>query len=166
MEVSSIGRRIFTAVPSTRQVRVGHIAHVGDAPAQNSHLGDKSSMFTCSSSPLKKEKGEKKREKGWPESNGSFVAETGPPLSHLSRQRSRKSDHAYTLWADLQYVQSPRPLQETASLYPEDPPEQRNLSLTYSSKGTSVGSLSTSLALSTQLCLCRQIRPTPNIFSS
>lgn len=51
MEVSSIGRRIFTAVPSTRQVRV---AHVGDAPAQNSHLGDKSSMFTCSSSPFKK----------------------------------------------------------------------------------------------------------------
>lgn len=61
MEVSSIGRRIFTAVPSTRQVRVGRIAHVGDAPAQNSHLGDKSSMFTCSSSHFKKNN--QKREK-------------------------------------------------------------------------------------------------------
>lgn len=54
MEVASIGRRIFTAVPSTRQDRVGCIAHVGDSPAQNSHLGEKSSTFTCSSSPFKK----------------------------------------------------------------------------------------------------------------
>lgn len=36
-------------------------------------------------------------EKGWPESNASFVAETGLPLSHLCRQRSRQSCHAYTL---------------------------------------------------------------------
>lgn len=43
MEISSIGRRILTAVPSTGQLRVGWIAYIGDAPAQYSHLGDNGS---------------------------------------------------------------------------------------------------------------------------
>lgn len=49
-----------------------------------------------------------------------------------------------------------RPLQVTASWYPDEPPEQRNLSGTYSSRVTSVGSVSVCLAFSTQAGLCRQ----------
>lgn len=53
MEVSRVGRRVLAAVPSALQARVGWVAHVGDAPAQNSHLGGKSSVLRCSSSPFK-----------------------------------------------------------------------------------------------------------------
>lgn len=49
-----------------------------------------------------------------------------------------------------------RPLQLTASLCSKEPPEQRNLSGTYSSRVTSVGPVSVCLAFSTQAGLCRQ----------
>lgn len=48
------------------------------------------------------------------------------------------------------------PLQLKASEYPEDPLEQRNLSVTYSSTVTSVGSVRVFIAFSTQPRLCRQ----------
>lgn len=96
----------------------------------------------------------------WPESSAFFFAETGIHQSHLCRKRRYVDIMWSSCWSncgvyDTAHAQF-RPLQAWASWYPTDPPEQRNLSGTYSSRVTSVGSLSVSLAFSTQLCLCKK----------
>lgn len=99
-----------------------------------------------------------KRETCWPERSAFFSAETGILQSHLKRH------HVTVMWIpcwsncagyDAVSAES-RPLQVMLYLYLEDPPEQRNLSGTYSSKVTLVGWVSVCLAFSTQLGLCRQ----------
>lgn len=136
VEVSSTRRRRVTAVPSTS--RVGWVAYIRDAQAHYSHLADESRrnvhvklISLCIMRIFK-------QETCWPTAATVWSSCWSNCGSY------------HTVSAEF------RPLQAIASWYPEDPLEQRNLSGTYSSKVTSVGSLSVCLAFSTQLCLCRQ----------